>query len=164
MARQQPTRDEITAYHEAGHAVVALAVGMTVQKVTITAKHGRLGAVMTTNKGKQKKKRFRDRAEDDLLVLLGGMVAEARLTGRYCTQGASQDLLYVSQIAMARGGSRDGGAKVIKRMLAKVEYILSEPAHWQAVRYIVEDLLEKRDLSGRAAKHHFERALAEADE
>ncbi|MFT7581671.1 MAG: ATP-dependent Zn protease [Myxococcota bacterium] len=156
---QKYTETVITAYHEAGHAVLALAVGLTVDKVSITAKAGRLGIMQM--KGGSKKRRFRDRAEDALLVLLGGIAAEVRLTGAYCTAGATRDLRELHTLATIRAGSRNAASKLAERMFAKANYLLAEPEHWLAVEYIVEDLLQKKDISGRAAKHHFERAMRE---
>ena len=76
-----PAEDDLdrraTAYHEAGHAVMSLTVGRAIQKVTIArgrlpAGGQRLGACEI------KKARFKpsnDELEDDVLILLAGMVA-----------------------------------------------------------------------------------------
>ena len=39
----EPPCDEATAYHEAGHAVMALALGRTVHRVTILPEREHLG-------------------------------------------------------------------------------------------------------------------------
>jgi hypothetical protein len=39
----EPVSDEITAYHEAGHAVMALALGRPVHRVSIQPNEDRLG-------------------------------------------------------------------------------------------------------------------------
>ena len=77
-------RDQATAYHEAGHAVVALALGRAVQRVSILPDRERLGQC------EFKKGLFRpseDWLEREILIALGGIAAEARHTGdadQYC--------------------------------------------------------------------------------
>ena len=39
----EQTHDEVTAYHEAGHAVIALALGRTIHKVSVLPNRERLG-------------------------------------------------------------------------------------------------------------------------
>ena len=75
-----------TAYHESGHAVVAISLGRQVKKATINRANlqtggVRLGAVMF-EKGRSKP--TDDWLEDEVIILLAGMVAESRFTGRYC--------------------------------------------------------------------------------
>ena len=82
-----------TAWHEAGHALVAAIVGRPIQKVTITPANlqtggVRLGAVKF-QKGRSKS--TNDWLEDEVLILLAGMVAESKFTGQYCDDGARQD-------------------------------------------------------------------------
>jgi ATP-dependent Zn protease len=66
----------MTAYHEAGHAVVAITVGRAIQKVSIIPNKTRLGACEI------KKGRFQpsnDWLEDEVLILFGGVAAEASI-------------------------------------------------------------------------------------
>ena len=72
--------DEVTAFHEAGHAVVALALDRPVQKVSVIPGQELLG------KCEFKKGVFRpsvDWLENEILIALAGLAAEARLTGTY---------------------------------------------------------------------------------
>ena len=43
-------------------------------------------------------------------------------------------------------------------MLAKVEYLLADDGHWRAVERIAAELLKLGSISGRAARHLFDRA------
>ena len=98
------TPDLATAYHEAGHAVVALALGRPVQRVSIQPNHLRLGQCEI------KKGSFRpskDLLETEILILLGGLAAEARLTGNYNLAGAAQDLRGVGRYASPEPAASD---------------------------------------------------------
>ena len=90
---------EITAYHEAGHALVASLVpyGDPVRKVSIISR-GRAGGY--TLKLPSKERHLKSKAEflSDLAVLLGGYVAE-KLTFKDTTTGPSNDLEKATEIA-----------------------------------------------------------------
>lgn len=162
----QPARDTglmATAYHEAGHAVMALALGRLVDRVTIVPGKTQFGHA-TLGQCKVQKSRARaskDWLEDEMLILLAGMVAEAQFTGQYCTAGATQDLRAVRRLAESRSGNDRQAARVERRALDKTEYILSDTQHWQAVEAIVQQLLEHQTISGRAARHLFELSVKE---
>lgn len=147
-----------TAYHEAGHAVMALALGRLIDRVTIVPGKTQFGHA-TLGQCKIQKSRARaskDWLEDEMLILLAGMVAEAQFTGQYCTAGATQDLRAVRRLAESRSGNPRQVERVERRALDKAEYILSDDEHWQAVEAIVKQLLEHQTISGRAARHLFE--------
>ena len=48
-------------------------------------------------------------------------------------------------------------------LLDKTEYLLNQPGVWQAVERIAAELLQRTTISGRAARHLFEAAQAEAE-
>src|SRR5688500_12069516 len=91
-----------TAYHEAGHAVIALALGRNVQRVSILPNQLRLGQC-ELKKGRSKP--AHDPVEVTILILLGGVAAEARYTGVYAWAGAQQDLRAVRAMTSQRAGS-----------------------------------------------------------
>ena len=64
-----------TAYHEAGHAVMALALGRPIQKVTIAPNQNYLGACQI-QKGRFKP--TKDWLEDEMLILFAGMVPKRK--------------------------------------------------------------------------------------
>ena len=76
MTGPAPEELRMTAYHEAGHAVLALLHGRPVEQVTIRGTRFFLG------KCEMDRGRFgprQDELEAAMLILLGGMAAEARL-------------------------------------------------------------------------------------
>jgi uncharacterized protein len=52
----------------------------------------------------------------------------------------------------------DPVADMARRLLAKVERLLTDKGHWQAVELIAAELLKCGEISGRTARHLFERA------
>ena len=149
-----------TAWHEAGHAVMAVLVGRPIQKVTIAAANMQTGGVrlgaVKIQKGRSKSSS--DPLEDEVLILLAGMVAEARFTDAYCRKGAGHDLRSVRRLLSTRANSERQLEKLERRMLDKTEHLLNEPQHIAAVEHVAKELLEKRTISGRAVKHLVEQA------
>jgi ATP-dependent Zn protease len=149
----EPQYDETTAYHEAGHAVVALALGRPVQRVSVLPDRVHLGLCEF---GKGAFRPTEDWLEREMLIALGGVAAEARHTDNYAWDGAARDLQYVRLLAVQRAGERRA-QKLERRLLAKVEHLLAQEGHWRAVELIATELLRCGAISGRAARHLFER-------
>jgi len=144
--------DEPTAYHEAGHAVIALALGRPVHHVSIRPDRERLGLC------EFRKAVFRpseDWLEREILIALGGLAAEARHTGDYAWDEAGHDRQFIRRLAVQRAGER-GAERLERRLLAKAEHLLSQEGHWPAVELIAAELLRRGSISGRAARHLFE--------
>ena len=96
----QTDRDKrITAWHEAGHAVAGLVLDELEDPYAVTIiPRGPAGGV--TWMGVPEDVYFtRDTAQAQLVALLSGRVAEERLLGGTCTQGASSDLQSASVLA-----------------------------------------------------------------
>ncbi len=92
---------EITAYHEAGHALVSSSLLHTdpVRKVSIISR-GRAGGYTLKLPTEDKHLKTRKEFVDEMAVLLGGYSAE-RLVFKDITTGASNDLEKASEIARA---------------------------------------------------------------
>ncbi len=151
-----PSSDAATAYHEAGHAVIALALGRPVQHVSILPDRQQLGHCKF---GQGRGRAAADWLEREILIALGGIAAEARHTGDYAWDGAARDQQYVFRLAVERAGERQA-ERLQRRLLAKAEHILGKTGHWQAVELIAAELLRCGAISGRAARHLFEQACA----
>ncbi|MEZ6137342.1 MAG: cell division protein FtsH [Pirellulaceae bacterium] len=153
-----------TAYHEAGHAVMAVALGRSVQKVTVTPGQLQTGGVRlgACAMKKGRRKASDDPLEDEVLILMAGMVAESHFTGQYCQRGATQDLLHVRRLLETRAKNEKQLERLRRRMLDKTEYYLAEAAHAQAITWIAEELIAKQSISGRAVEHFFNQAVSAA--
>ncbi|MDP2934627.1 MAG: ATP-dependent zinc metalloprotease FtsH [bacterium] len=92
---------EITAYHEAGHALMAASLKNAdpVHKVSIVAR-GRAAGYTLKIPSEDKHLRSRSEFIDELSVLLGGYCAE-KLIFNELTTGASNDLKQASELARA---------------------------------------------------------------
>jgi ATP-dependent Zn protease len=145
--------DEATAYHEAGHAVVALALGRPIHRVSVLPDGQYLGLCRF---GKGISRPSEDWLEREILIALGGIAAEARHTGDYAWDGAARDQQYVRRLAMQRAGERQA-ERLERRLLAKAEHLLAQEGHWRAVELIAGELLQRGVISGRTARHLFDR-------
>jgi ATP-dependent Zn protease len=148
---------EVTAYHEAGHAVVALALDRPIHRVSVLPNRERLGQCEF---GKGRFKPSEDALEREILIALAGFAAEARHTGAYGMEEADSDLRYVRRLVLQRKSER-AASRYEERMLAKVEAILGDEPTWRAVELIAVELLKLGVISGRAARHLYELATRE---
>lgn len=147
--------DVATAYHEAGHAVVAIALGRSIEKLTIVRNTLRLGVV---NFGSRRTGRRQDYFESEAMILLAGIVSEARITGKMNWSGARHDLLQLERLISGRVATEKAADRLQRRLFDKAEHLLSQSEIWAAVEKIAQGLLLHRSLSGRAARHMFEEA------
>ncbi len=157
---QASSKLEATAYHEAGHAVIALALGRAVQRVSILPGHAWLGRC-EFQKGRVRPSE--DWLEREILISLAGAAAEARLTGVYDWDGAVADRRNVRRLAVQRASERQA-ERLERRLLSKVEHLLDQAGHWRAVGLIAEELLRCETISGRAVQHLFDRGCQQADD
>jgi cell division protease FtsH len=90
---------EIAAYHEAGHALVAVSLPHTdpIHKVSIVSR-GQMGGYTLKLPTEDKHLRSKSEFESELAVLLGGYTAE-RLVFNELTTGAANDLKIASELA-----------------------------------------------------------------
>src|SRR5437899_3601541 len=136
--------DEATAYHEAGHAVVALILGRPVDEVSVLANRDFVGVCKF---GKARMRPSEDWQEREMLIALGGIAAEARHTGNYAWDAAGRDQQYVHDLAMQRAGPRRA-ERLVRRLLAKAEHLLSREGRWPAVERLAAELLRRGAISG----------------
>ena len=149
--------DEATAFHEAGHAAVAMALDRPVHRVSVIPGQDLLGECRF---GKGVFRPTEDWVEREILIALAGMAAEARHTGTYDRGAADRDLRYARRLAIDRVGVRQAD-RLERRMLAKVENLLSDEGVWLAVERVAAELIKCGSISGRAARHLYDQANPE---
>src|SRR4051812_47558937 len=93
--------NQVTAYHEAGHAVAALALGRPVRYVSVLPGRELLG---WCEFGKATFRPSEDWLEREILIALAGVAAQARHTGEYDWDGATRDENYARELAIQRAG------------------------------------------------------------
>src|SRR5438045_168987 len=135
----EPTFDVATAYHEAGHAVVALALGRPVHQVSILPAMEHVG---TCQFRKGSRHPSEDWLEREILIALGGVAAEARQSGAYAWDAAGKDRQYVRRLAVERAGE-SRAERLERRLLSKAEHLLAREGHWRAVELIAAELLRR---------------------
>jgi cell division protease FtsH len=94
---------KLTAYHEGGHAIVALNLPASdpIHKATIIPRGRALGMVMRLPE-RDKLSYSREKMHADLAVAMGGRVAEEMIFGHEkVTSGASSDIQYATRMARA---------------------------------------------------------------
>jgi len=102
MAMNEEER-RLTAYHEAGHAIVAMNVKMAdpVHKATIVPRGRALGMVMQLPEGDRYSMKFQQMI-DRIAIMAGGRVAEEIIFGKEnITSGASSDIEQATKLARA---------------------------------------------------------------
>lgn len=152
--------DEATAYHEAGHAIIALVLGRPVEKVTIQGNTLRLGQCQMSNR---RGAPIKDEVEVQALILYAGVASEARKTGFYNWHGAQQDLQGIRRLARYRASTEKQEERLQQRWLDKVEYMLDDESTWNAVVEVAKELLQKRSLSGRTVTHILNQCTKESE-
>jgi len=145
-----------TAYHQAGHAVVALILGRSIEKLSVVRNSIRLGVVQL---GKGRFGRKQDYYENEALILLGGLVSEEKHTGVYNWGGADQDLRALRRLSLARVTRDQDADKLERKLLDKTSHLLEQDEHWKCVERIVQELMRCDTISGRAARHLFDETL-----
>ncbi|MFJ6024913.1 ATP-dependent zinc metalloprotease FtsH [Brevundimonas sp. NPDC092305] len=102
MAMNEEER-RLTAYHEAGHAIVAMNVKMAdpVHKATIVPRGRALGMVMQLPEGDRYSMKYQQMI-DRIAIMAGGRVAEELIFGKAnITSGASSDIEQATKLARA---------------------------------------------------------------
>ena len=165
QSSEQPAPSLVaTAYHEAGHAVMAVSLGRTIHKATIAAAKMQTGGVRlgAVKMQQGRRKSGQDWLEEEVLILFAGMVAEAKFTGSYCDRGASSDLRAIENLLCTRAQTQRQMEKLHRRLLDKTEHTLGDEVHEKAIKAVAEQLLEHETIKGRLVKHFFNQAFEQS--
>lgn len=140
------------AYHEAGHAVVAVRLNHRLGRVTI--RPDRDGPVL----GRARVEALDRRWGTDPTIVLAGYCAEKRHAPSTHWLGGSQDDIGEADRALDRlcgpttDDNRDAKADLWRAWERGALEIVKDPDVWRAIEALAAALLEKKTLSGRAAK------------
>ncbi|MDG1897643.1 MAG: hypothetical protein P8J37_22315 [Fuerstiella sp.] len=145
--------EEITAWHEAGHAFAAVYLGATVDSISIDPDRDdgpdRFGD--TTVRWETSKFQHQELAENSILVALAGPVAEMIHRGDPFHPATVAEWSLDWQLAW-RAANFVKAAKerlqLLERLTIQLHQTLSQQHHWAAIGAIVDHLLAHEVLEG----------------
>jgi hypothetical protein len=159
-------RRTLSAYHEAGHAVVAYDQGVRVHGISIVPDEGRMGHIaidtlllnqlaptFQTNKGA----RNRFTMERHVMVLQGGHASvrklePARKNLAEAVNGEGSDQNIAISLVKAFAADQLEAEKYYQWLDARTEGIMANPMRWFQVRILAESLLQHEQLGARKVR------------
>jgi ATP-dependent Zn protease len=161
MAKKRSERErQATAYHEAGHAAVALHLGRKVLSVDIihVEEKRQLGVCHNGRTPRWFQPEFvadgrtRLLLEKEIMVFLAGHLAERRFTGRRNYVGASRDHSCAADLADYACGSAEQVEAFLAWLEVRTDDTLRMPLVWRVVEAIAAALMEREHLTGRQVR------------
>lgn len=161
-AQWHPARDSrlLTAYHEAGHAVMAHLDGQRVVGLELHDDGELAGAFHSVVSGARSGPVELEDLDRRVRCALAGMVAEGLLTRNRDWDHRCDDLDLAVRLAVRRVGDCE---RVLPYLEGSREQVSRElAAHWPAVEALARRLLLQGRLDGTAARAELERHLTVA--
>jgi hypothetical protein len=165
------SQEELTAYHEAGHALAFSLIGREVVQVFLGPEPGNGGCMLTPVERAFDlyDPKARALAEKHIVAHLAGPVAEALLLDRVEDCGgltfSASDLqearLIIEKLTLVRRGYGAQGSNewfFWSKWLAAAE-LLGDPLHWRTVEALARILLVQRCIEGQHARQLMAAAL-----
>lgn len=165
-SRKIHDRRTLSAYHEAGHAVVAYDQGVRIHGISIVPDEGRMGhisidtlllnrLVPTFQHNKGAKNRFT--LERHVMVLQGGHTAVYRLdpTRKELTEtinGEGSDHCIAMNLIKAFAVGERESEKYYQWLDARTEGIITNPLRWYQIQILTEALLKFEQLGARTVR------------
>jgi ATP-dependent Zn protease len=164
-ARKRESKEEGTAYHESGHAIVSRITWpkLALRHVTIIPNALRtiiptemetLGYCLGRKFGKsfqpdvELTNKTRDRLEAQIMSLLAGKIAEERFTGRK-SKGSEYDLSTAASLASNMSGDGKVVSTYLAYLWARTENLVYMPIYWKCITALAKKLLNERRVSGK---------------
>ena len=185
-AKKNEQHREMTAYHEAGHAVMSTVLNpdMVIEQVTITGRGDAGGFVSFEQNSEVNRRMTRKEFMDEICVLLAGRLAEQMKFGdEGISAGASSDLAKATRLAeaaitqyglderiglVATAHLSDSGQAGFESLVAeRVAFWLTDAqdrcnhelkVHWEQLGNLAEALLESETLSADGVRQIFVKA------
>jgi hypothetical protein len=143
--RRPPVK--LTAYHEAGHAVIAYILRKRFASISIIPNEDSEGRVSI---GKAKhiepdwdtSRRCVTELEKHAMVLCGGVVAERLLTGHKHWRGSENDITKASEYLAFLCGNDEETSAYLELIWIRTRNLLKVPGHWAAVQAVADELFK----------------------
>ncbi len=165
------SKNERTAYHEAGHAVVMHELEMAIREVSIIPNdvEGSLGHVSayprpSFNPDTDSSWRTRIKIGTELLVFYAGITAEALFCGRHNRRAANSDLDKAAKLARYITSEENELKAYLGWLKIRTRNLLKNPVVWVKVEAVAQALIERKQLRGKEVKQIIVDRLARARE
>lgn len=151
MSRGRRDSERLTAYHEAGHALMAELCGQQITHVEIVGDSEHAGTtealrLLSDPDEGADLRASREAVECRLKCVLAGIVAESMVSGRPRSDDTSGDLDLAVRLAMKLVDDCEDVLPLLEDVGAELEAELGR--RWSAVELLAGELLERKRLSG----------------
>lgn len=158
-----------TAYHEAAHAVVSFELRRGVGKVSIIPEGDSVGCIANRFQSAFRPDinadtATRDKCEREILILLAGEIAEARLCGRepkLGDHGSLSDYHKIADFGFRVCGGEEETTAYLNWLFVRTCGMIQNEHYWFPIIRLANVLLDKGQMSGRAARKVWLDALDE---
>jgi four helix bundle protein len=137
--------ERLTAFHEAGHAVMAELCGRLLTEVEILGDREHTGSVQSRAFPPNKEGETED-VERHLKIILAGTIAEMMVSGREDWDEASEDLDAAVRLGMRLVDDCEDVLPLLEDIRIDVEADLRR--NWSAVETLAGELLDRKKLTG----------------
>jgi hypothetical protein len=148
---------QATAYHEAGHAVAAYRLGVSLRQVSIepdesSAGHVKHQRLLDKTVAYDRSDRNRMRVERLVIVCLAGLEAQRKFNARTVRHFHAHSDYQSAVGAVERfTTSNEETQAYINYLLARTRSLLAEPGGWEEIIGLATALLERQRLTGKEA-------------
>jgi ATP-dependent Zn protease len=157
-ARKSTKKLQATAYHEAGHAVLAWGEKMKIHRITIKAAGNEFGHVANRNplsRIKPESKLLRDRTERFVRICLAGRIAQRRFAPRgYRTAHDEEDRQNAAE-ALVRIAFSNPHQQAYMDWLSKETALILDDL-WPLVKALAHELLSREQMGGKEVEQFIE--------
>jgi len=139
------TAERLTAFHEAGHAVMAELCGRLLTEVEIVGDREHTGSVQSLAFPPDPEAEAED-IECHLKIILAGTVAEAMVSGRQGWDETSEDVDAAVRLGMRLVDDCEDVLPLLEDIGVDVERDLQR--NWSAVEMLAAELLDRKAMTG----------------
>jgi len=167
MRKRKTSTEELTAYHEAGHAVVAFALGLPYRTISIKRDTDTLGRVhffkMPSARAEYDTSyRQRGRLEPRIMSTLAGAIAEEIVKGTAGKLGAQKDREDAAELASRFTSSSREQQAYLKWLNVRTEELLRQRISLHRLHALAQELLVRKEMTGRECRAFLQRVISES--
>jgi hypothetical protein len=159
-----------TAYHEAGHAAVAVMLGLQLERVELTPDHpvhaGRCLEKVDDPNALSLAVELGEEAviRPQIMILLAGRAAQQKGEFDHVPGGDQHDLETALRIATLMVGPENDAESLLAELLIETRTLLDSPPVWAGVEALAGELLLKGSVEGNKAHRILGDAATRVDE